>query len=346
MDDMLSMILTWFSPLIAWLPLSGKEKMGEPSVTGRPETYLFLGAAAAVPSGLLRLVAPAPAATFTYETAQTFFRSLTVDGLAGTLLPLAALAFSLRLSGRPHDGRTGAARASLIILAYCLIDGIFATDPGSGIRALPEAVLRSTPKLALAPIWGFLMAEKTAPGNRYSLMAATAVIGTILSGSVAFLLDLNLVGAAFIPSFAAFVTAMGLRYGALDSTDTGATGESDQALDSAEEQIPVRGRHRPQHQVYRMMREGRYSDARMEAERYLHRHTDLLLYSWQAVLRWLGGDRAYRLIFLQRYKALGEIQRRRFKSHLEDYLGEYASVVGGWLRTLEDAEQEDNRASR
>ncbi len=95
----------------------------------------------------------------------------------------------------------------------------------------------------------------------------------------------------------------------------------------------------PGHPVYKLMREGRYSEARLEAEGYLEHHTDLLLYSWQALLRWLGGERAYRLIFLQRYKALGDIQRRKLKRYLEDYLGEYAWMVAGWIRTLEKAEE-------
>lgn len=337
MNDTLSMILTWFSPLIAWFPLSGKDRRGEPSVSGRPETYLFLGAAAAVPSGLLRLTELSAAPTLTYETAHAFFRSLTLDGITGTLLPLAALVFSVKLSGRPHDGRSGAARASLVILAYCLIDGMFAYETGSGFRAFPEAVLRSTPKLALAPVWGYLMAGNDSPGVRYRYMTATVVIGSVLSGSVAFLLRINLVGVAFIPSLIAFFTALGFRYGALERS--GAAPDSVDTVEIAAVAIQSGTRRRPGHPVYKLMREGRLSEARLEAERYLEYHTDLLLYSWQALLRWLGGDRAYRLIFLQRYKALGEIQRRKLKRHLEEYLGEYAGIAAGWIRTLENAEE-------
>lgn len=342
MDDMLSMILTWFSPLIAWLPLSGKDRKGEPSVSGRPGTYLLLGAVAAVPSGLLRLTGLSAAPTFTYETAHAFFRSLTVDGISGTLLPLAALALSVKLTSRPRDGRTGAARASLVILAYCLIDGIFAYETGSGFQALPEALLRSTPKLALAPIWGYLMAGNSNPGVRCRYMAATAVIGSLLSGFVAFLIQIDLVGAAFVPSLIAFVTALGLRYGAFERSGSALgcdTFHSGGVEEDVIKTVPSDKRRCPGHPVYKLMREGRYSEARLEAEGYLEHHTDLLLYSWQALLRWLGGERAYRLIFLQRYKALGDIQRRNFKRYLEDYLGEYAWMVAGWIRTLEKAEE-------
>ncbi len=337
MDDMLSMILTWFSPLIAWLPLSGKDRRGEPSVSGRPGTYLLLGAVAAVPSGQLRLTGFSATPTSTYETAHAFFRSLTVDGISGTLLPLAALALSVKLTSRPHDGRTGAARASLVILAYCLIDGIFVYETGSGFQALPEALLRSTPKLALAPIWGYLMAGNGNPGVRCRYMAATAVIGSLLSGSVAFLIQIDLVGVAFVPSLIAFITALGLRYGALERS--GSTADSGDAEEDVIKTAPSAKRRCPGHPVYKLMREGRYREARLEAEGYLEHHTDLLLYSWQALLRWLGGERAYRLIFLQRYKALGDIQRRKLKRYLEDYLGEYAWMVAGWIRTLEKAEE-------
>jgi len=337
MNDMLSMILTWFSPLIVWFPLSGRDRRGEASVSGRPETYLFLGAVAAVPSGLLRLTEPSAAPTLTYETAHAFFRGLTVDGITGTLLPLAALALSVKLSGRPHDGRSGAARASLVILAYCLIDGMFAYEAGSGFRAFPEAVLRSTPKLALAPVWGYLMSGNKHPGRRYRYITAAVVFGSVLSGSVAFLLRINLVELAFVPSLIAFFTALGLRYGALERS--GAAAVFGDTTEAAALMIQSGSRRGPGHSVYKLMREGRLSEARLEADRYLEYHTDLLLYSWQALLRWLGGDRAYRLIFLQRYKALGNIQRRKFKRHLEEYLGEYAGIAAGWIRSFENAEE-------
>jgi hypothetical protein len=337
MDEMLSTILTWFSPLIAWLPLSGRDKRGELTVSGRPETYLFLGAAAAIPSGLLRLTHVSGAASLNYEVAQSFFRSLVFDGVLGTLLPLAALILSVRMTGRPHDGRTGAGRASLVILAYCFIDGLFLTESGSGFGALPEAILRSTPKLALAPVWGYLMTKDFSSGIRIRNIATTAIFGCLLSGSVAFLLGLHLVAAAFIPAFIAFAAAIWLRYGAMEQAVV-SPDSNDLPIDLTE--LPTaRPRRQPGHHVYKMMKDGRYHEAQLEAERYLESHTDLLLYSWQALLRWLGGSRAYRVIFLQRYKALGELQRRKFKSHLDDYLGEYGVIVNGWIRTLENIEK-------
>ncbi len=341
MNDTLSMILIWFSPLIAWLPLSGKDRGGEPSVSGRAELYLLLGASAAIPAGLMRLTQFSGGATPSYETAYAFFSSLALDGFMGTLLPLAAIVFSIKMNGKPHNGSIGTARASLIIMAYCLIDGIFAYQSGSGFPALPEAVLRSIPKLAMAPVWGYLFAEKTHSNAWYRLMTATLVIGSFLIGFVAFLLRINLVGAAILPSLLMFLSALGFRYRVLEKS--GITERDIEETDVSEAiSVLSSSRKNPGYTVYKLMKEQRYIQARLEAEEYLERHTDLILYSWQALLRWLGGDRAYRVIFLYRYKALGDIQRRKFKSHLDDYLGEYSGIVSGWIRTLEKAEKKDS----
>lgn len=335
MENTLPMILTWFSPLIAWLPLSGRDRVGEPSVSGRPELYLLMGGSAALLPGLLRLLMTSRLSSQSYQIAQVFFRSLALDGILGTLLPLAVLTLSFTITGRPRDGRTGAGRASLIILSYCFVDGIFTSETGLGFSALPAALLRSIPKLALAPLWGYLLTSDFSRDIRLRYIAASAVFGTVVSGSVAFLISIDLVGAAFVPAVVAFSAALGLRYGAVEAAVDGS--DSGQNADTP---LEVESTGSPgRHSVYRFMKEGRYTEACLDAEIYLERHTDLLLYSWQALLRWLGGNRAYRIIFLQRYKALGELQRRKLKRHLDEYLGEYGPIVGAWIRTFETSEE-------
>lgn len=335
MEDTLPMILTWFSPLLAWLPLSGRDRVGEASVSGRPETYLLMGGSAALLPGLLRLLLTSGLPRQSYQIAQAFFRSLALDGVLGTFLPLTVLIISFNFTGRPKDSRTGTCRASLIILAYCLVDGIFLSESGLGFSALPAAFLRSIPKLALAPLWGYLLTADFSRDIRFRYVAASAIIGTVISSSVAFLISLDLVAAAFVPSVFAFSAALGLRYRAVE---TAAVYSGSGNIFNETPEVPVVG-YSGRHTVYQLMKEGRYTEASLDAEIYLQRHTDLLLYSWQALLRWLGGNRAYRIIFLQRYKALGELQRRKLKRHLNEYLGEYAPIVGSWIRTFESLEE-------
>lgn len=332
MEDALPMILTWFSPLIAWLPLSGRDRVGEAPVSGRPETYLLMGGSAALLPGLLRLSMASGLTDPSYQIAQAFFQSLALDGVLGTFLPLAVLTISFQLTGRPKDGRTGACRASLIILAYCFVDGIFASGFGPGFSSLPAAFLRSAPKLAVAPLWGYLLTVDYASDVRFRYIAASAVFATVVSGSVAFLISLDMLAVAFIPAVIAFSAALGLRYGPVE---TAAEVAEDRQIQFEDYVVGSPGRH----SVYRLMKEGRYTEACLDAELHLQGNTDLLLYSWQALLRWLGGNRAYRIIFLQRYKALSELKRRKLKRHLNEYLGEYATIVEGWIRAFESLEE-------
>ena len=343
MNDTLLMILTWFSPLLAWFPLSGKDRSGEPSVSGRAEVYLLLGAVAALPAGFFHLLHFSSSTEFTYTAAYTFFSSFALEGIAGTVLPLAALFLSVLISGRPHNEQTGSGGASLVILAYCLVDGVFAYHAGPGLFALPEAIVKSAPKLALAPVWGFLMVEYKDSGTRKMLLTAAIIVGSFFSGLVGFFLEINLIAAAVVPSLFVFSVALGLRYRVIEKTQDP---DKTPAMQVSYYSVITQGeRKHPGYQVYSLMRDGRYSEARKEAGRYLEFHTDLVLYSWHALLRWMSGERAYRLIFLRRYKALGDIQRRKVKCHLESYLGEYSKIVSGWIHTLEETEREDTAAS-
>lgn len=348
MNETLSMILTWFSPLAAWLPLSGRDKEREPSVAGRPESYLMMGAAAAVPAGLLRLVMFTAPVKPPYGIAADFFRGLAVDGILGILLPLTALLFSYRLTSRPRDGRTAAARASLIILAYCVVEGFFSTESGAGFQALPDSLLRSAPKLAMAPLWGYLLTAPMNRDTRYMYITASAVFGMLFSGSAAFLLGINHAGAASVPSLIAFSAALGLRYGAVENLAASDPINPDDSITPIDPDRPAeraRSGRLVTHSVYSLMKEGRYREARLDADIYLQRHTDLLVFCWQALLRWLGGDRAYRTIFLYRYKALSGTQRRRFKHRMDECLGEYSPIVALWIRTIEDLEENREPAS-
>ncbi len=223
MNDTLSMILTWVSPLIAWLPLSGRDRRGEPSVAGRAEFYLMLGAAAAVPAGLLRFIHFSESVNLSYETAYTFFNSLILDGFSGTLLPFAALIVSVGINGKPRNGRSASGRASLVILAYCLVDGVFAYHSRPGFSALVESLIRSAPKLAMAPVWGLLMAEDNAPGNHILLLIPVLIIGSVFSGLVSFMSDIGLVPAASAVSLFLFLGALGLQYRVLEGSQFSAS---------------------------------------------------------------------------------------------------------------------------
>ncbi|MDT8299184.1 MAG: hypothetical protein RQ801_12825, partial [Spirochaetaceae bacterium] len=99
-------------------------------------------------------------------------------------------------------------------------------------------------------------------------------------------------------------------------------------------------RKRSAKRVYKLMRDGRYSEARPAAERHLAQFDDLPVYAWHALLRWLGGEGAYKLIFLRRYKALGPAERNRMKRHMEEFVDTSAPLVFGWIAALERGEED------
>ena len=351
MNETLTTMLTWFVPLLAWLPLSGRDEGREPPVRGRPELYLILGAAAALPVLTLRMAGGPPAPTLTYLTAQSFFRALLLDGAAAAAIPLGVLVASTRWFGAPRDGGHGICRASLVLLGYSLVDGAAALGVVDGWRPAVASFLLAAPKLALAPVWGRLIAGD-AEGAEGPLTLSALVFGSVLSGAAGFLWSSGYLGAAALPALLVFPAALVLRYRPsmfagstvdAEAQDSGGIGSGD--VPAEDRRFAGASGSRPRHDVYRLMRDGRYSQARLEADRYLERHGDLALFAWQALLRWLGGESAYRVIFLTRYAALDEVRRRRIKAHLRDYLGSRSAEVAGWIRTLEAGEENQLIAS-
>jgi hypothetical protein len=180
-------------------------------------------------------------------------------------------------------------------------------------------------------------------GVRRRTMGAFAVFGVLLNGGAAFLITLNLLGAAMVPSLIAFPLALGFRYGTTLSPNPRSAERTVGISEIHGPTVPTDTadgpRKRSAKRVYKLMRDGRYSEARPAAERHLAQFDDLPVYAWHALLRWLGGDRAYKLIFLRRYKALGPAERNRMKRHMEEFVDSSATEVLGWIAALEQGEK-------
>ena len=343
MDETIKLILTWFSPFLIWWPLSGRDRLDESNLTGRPEPYLLAGALAAIPAVVLRRIDTQPIPTMSYITAHAFFQSLFTDGLAGTLLPLTALAVITNQKGRPANRRIGASQASLVMLSYVFIDGISANHSTGGYSSLSESLLRSVPKLAMAPVWGYLMGDGHDVEVRRRTMGAFAVFGVLLNGTAAFFLRLDFLGAAVVPSLISFPMALVFRCG-IDPSPNPRPADRGSPISeirgSAASPDPADASRRSSaKRIYKLMRAGRYSEARPAAEQHLTRYDDLTVYTWHALLRWLGGDRAYKLIFLRRYKALGAADRNRVKRHMEEFVDSSAPEIISWIAALERGEE-------
>lgn len=332
MENTIILIICTMVPIVAWIPVAGRDTDRHDSRIG-PLHMLVFGALSAIPAIALRLSEPTASSILSYFTAHAFYRSLLIDGLAGTLMPFSILLIGLGLFGRTHNPKNIAVRSSLFILGYVLLDGFFAL----GFRAAPldilDAFIRSLPKLALAPFWGILLSYATRGFRRIISITALVIIGTAFIGFTGFLLELNKPYFGLITTVVSLAAMFVLRpesyvdrnyHRTADTTDAPASGDAN-----------VKPLRKPPHQVFGLMKQKRYDDARIAAERYLESNNDLYLFAWHALLRWICGEKSCKLIFLQRYEALSDQTQRRLVDHLEEYLGYYAEEVDKWIVQLE-----------
>ena len=334
MEPTIILIICTLVPILSWIPVAGWDTDRRDSRIG-PVHMLVFGALAAIPAIALRLSEPAASSVLSYFTAHAFYRSLLIDGLAGTLMPLSVLLIALGVFGRTDNPKNIAVRSSLFVLGYVLLDGFFAL----GFKAAPmdilDAFIRSLPKLALAPLWGILLSYATRGFRRVISIGALVIIGTAFIGVSGFLLEMGRTWYGLITAGVSLAVMFLMRpesYIDRNYHRTTATADANSRPAAADAPSPER---QPPHRVYGLMKQRHYDDARIAAERYLESHNDLYLFAWHALLRWIAGEKSCKLIFLQRYEALSDQVQQRLCDHLEEYLGYYAEEVDRWITRLE-----------